>query len=79
MKPSGQNWVFFIFRLIRFAGSYRETYFEKLMYMKLVYNGLARTELSANIQNLFASSFYEAIGSKLSIFLFPANSLGGVI
>ena len=47
--------------------------------MEVVYNGLARTELSANIQNLFASSFYEAIESKLSIFIFSANSLGGVI
>ena len=47
--------------------------------MKVVYNGLARIELSTNIQNLFASSFYEAIGSKLSIFSFSANLLGGVI
>ena len=47
--------------------------------MKVVYNGLARTEFSTNIQNLFASSFYEAVGSKLSIFYFLANSLGGVI
>ena len=45
--------IFLFFRLIRLAGSYRETYFEKLMYMKVVYNGLARTELSANIENLF--------------------------
>ena len=61
-------------------GSYREAYFEKLMEIKVVYNGLGRIELSTNIQNLFASSFYEAIGSKLSIFfIFSANSLGGVI
>ena len=50
------------------------------MYMKVVYNGLARIELSTNIQNLFANSFYEPIRSKLLFFtLFPANLLGGVI
>ena len=80
-EPIGSKLLFFrFFRQIRLAGSYRETYFEKLMYMKVVYNGLARTELSTNIQNLFANSFYEPIRSKLLFFtLFPANSLGGVI
>ena len=80
-KPIRSKLLFFhFFRQIRLAGSYRETYFEKLLYMKVVYNGLARTELSTNIQNLFVSSFYEPIRSKLLFFtLFPANSLGGVI
>ena len=48
--------------------------------MKVLHNGLARTDLATNIQALFAISFYEAIGLKLCIFfLCVANSLGGVV
>ena len=48
--------------------------------MKVFHNVLDRTESARKIQDLFVSSFYEAIGLKLRIFsIWVANSLGGVI
>ena len=48
--------------------------------MKVLHKGLSRTNLASNIQDLFAISFYEAIGLKLRIFPpYVANSLDGVV
>ena len=48
--------------------------------MKVVYNGLARTEFASKIEDLFASRFLGTHQVKTVIFsLFKANSLGGVI